>query len=289
MHLTNPNTDVFVPDGIAMDDALARTTHLAIGAHQDDLEFMALHGILECFGRADRWFTGVTMTDGSGSARSGPYADYSNEDMSETRVAEQRRAAEVGGYGCQIQLMLPSAAVKDARQLGPVEDLAAILEVTRPQVVYLHNPADKHDTHVACLLRSIDALRTVPPDRRPVTVYGCELWRDLDWLVDSDKRPLPVDDRPDLGEALASVFESQITGGKRYDLAIQGRRRAHATFLESHEVDAHDLLTFAIDLTPLVVDPALDVTEYTLGFLRRTEADVRDRIARMSRPKGSST
>jgi LmbE family N-acetylglucosaminyl deacetylase len=289
MQLTHPDADVFVPDGIAMDDALARTTHLAIGAHQDDLEFMALHGILECFSRPERWFTGVTMSDGSGSARSGPYAEYSPEEMSETRVAEQRRAAELGGYGCQIQLMFPSATVKDARQSGPVEDLAAILEKTRPQVVYLHNPADKHDTHVACLLRSIDALRTVPPDRRPVTVYGCELWRDLDWLVDSDKRLLPLDGRPDLGETLAAVFDSQITGGKRYDLAIQGRRRAHATFLESHEVDAHDLLTFAIDLTPLVVDPALDVTEYTLGYLRRTEADIRDRIARMSRPKGSST
>ena len=287
MQFTNPDTDVFVPDGIGTDDALARTTHLAIGAHQDDLEFMALHGILECLSRPERWFTGVTMTDGTGSARSGPYAEYSDEEMSETRVTEQRKAAEMGEYGCQIQLMFPSATVKDARESGPVEDLAAILEVARPQTVYLHNPADKHDTHVACVLRSIDALRTLPPDRRPMSVYGCELWRDLDWLVDSDKRLLPVDDRPDIGEALAAVFDSQITGGKRYDLAIQGRRRAHATFLESHEVDAHDLLTFAIDLTPLVVDPDLDVTEYTLRHLRRTEADIRDRIARMSRTEGS--
>ena len=204
MQFTNPDTDVFVPDGIGTDDALARTTHLAIGAHQDDLEFMALHGILECLSRPERWFTGVTMTDGTGSARSGPYAEYSDEEMSETRVTEQRKAAEMGEYGCQIQLMFPSATVKDARESGPVEDLAAILEVARPQTVYLHNPADKHDTHVACVLRSIDALRTLPPDRRPMSVYGCELWRDLDWLVDSDKRLLPVDDRPDLGEALGT-------------------------------------------------------------------------------------
>ncbi len=160
--------------------------------------------------------------------------------------------------------------------------------MTRPQVVYLHNPADKHDTHVACLLRSIDALRALPPDRRPMTAYGCELWRDLDWLPDSDKRLVPVDDRPDLGEALATVFDSQIMGGKRYDIAIQGRRRAYATFLEFHDVDVHDLLTFAIDLMPLVVDPALDITEYTPGFLCRTEADIRDRIARMSRAEDSS-
>jgi LmbE family N-acetylglucosaminyl deacetylase len=282
MQLTNLNADVFVPDGTAVSDALARTTHLAIGAHQDDLEFMALHGILECFGRSDRWFTGVTVTTGSGSARSGPYGRFSDDEMVRVRVAEQRKAAAVGEYGCQIQLMFPSAVVKNAREGGPVADLTRILESARPEVVYLHNPADKHDTHVACVLRSLDALRSFPADRGPTTVYGCEIWRGLDWLVDTDKRLLPVDDRPSLADALSGVFDSQIVGGKRYDLALQGRRRANATFLESHEVDVHDLVTYAVDLTPLLVDLTLDVTEFTLEFLRRTEADIRDRIARMS-------
>jgi LmbE family N-acetylglucosaminyl deacetylase len=282
VQLTNPDADVFVPDGMPVAAALARTTHLAIGAHQDDLEFMALHGILECFGRSDRWFTGVTMTNGSGSARSGPYGRFSDQEMTRVRVAEQRKAAVVGEYGCQIQLMFPSATVKDARQRAPVADLGRVLESARPEVVYLHNPADKHDTHVACLLRSLDALRSLAPDLRPATDYGCSIWRDLDWLVDADKQLLPVDDRPNLADALSGVFDSQIVGGKRYDLAVQGRRRAHATFLESHEVDVHDLLTYAIDLTPLLVDPTLDVTDFTAALLRRTEADVRDRIARMS-------
>jgi LmbE family N-acetylglucosaminyl deacetylase len=282
MNLSNPDANVFVPDGATVGEALARTTHLAIGAHQDDLEFMALHGILECFGRSDRWFTGVTMTNGSGSARSGPYGRYSDDEMTRVRVAEQRKAAVVGEYGCQVQLMFPSAVVKDAQERGPVADLTAILTSARPEIVYLHNPADKHDTHVACLLRSLAVLRTLPADHRPKTVYGCEIWRGLDWLVDADKRLLPVDDRPNLAEALSGVFDSQIVGGKRYDLAVQGRRRANATFLESHEVDVHDLLTYAIDLTPLVVDPALDVTEFTVEFLRRTEADIRDRISRVS-------
>jgi hypothetical protein len=65
MKLTKPEADLYVPDGRPPDDALARATHLAVGAHQDDLEFMALHGILECFGRPDRSFAGVTMTNGA--------------------------------------------------------------------------------------------------------------------------------------------------------------------------------------------------------------------------------
>ena len=48
----NPHADVFVPDGLPPAAALARTTHLAIAAHQDDIEIMAYHGIAECFGIA---------------------------------------------------------------------------------------------------------------------------------------------------------------------------------------------------------------------------------------------
>jgi len=99
MKLTKPEADLYVPDGRPPVDALARATHLAVGAHQDDLEFMALHGILECFGRSDRSFSGVTMTNGAGSARTGPYAACSNDEMVQIRVAEQRKAALIGGYG----------------------------------------------------------------------------------------------------------------------------------------------------------------------------------------------
>ncbi|MCK5428285.1 MAG: hypothetical protein KAI94_02380, partial [Anaerolineales bacterium] len=57
--------EIFVPDNLPPEEALARTTHMAIGAHQDDLEIMAIDGILQCFQRKDRWFTGVVATNGS--------------------------------------------------------------------------------------------------------------------------------------------------------------------------------------------------------------------------------
>src|ERR1035437_7409316 len=97
-------TDFFVPDGIAPDAALARTTHLCISAHQDDIEIMAYHGVAECFGRKDKWFTGVVVTKGAGSPRAGIYGDFSDQQMQQVRVLEQRKAAYVGEYACQIQL-----------------------------------------------------------------------------------------------------------------------------------------------------------------------------------------
>jgi LmbE family N-acetylglucosaminyl deacetylase len=283
MQLKNPDADVYVPDESTVAEALAKTTHLAVGAHQDDIEFMAMHGILECFRQADRWFGGVTVTDGSGSPRSGPYEKFSDEQMRKIRVSEQRKAALVGDYACQIQLGFPSAVVQDASNEEVVVYLKAIFEGAMPEVVYLHNPADKHDTHVACCLRSIEALRSLPEDKRPAHVYGCEIWRGLDWMLDSDKKILKLYDRENVADALCGVFDSQISGGKRYDLAVQGRHLANATFLESHEVDKYQRLSFAMDLTPLVKDPSLNVGDYTLSLLRNMKDDVTDRIVRMNR------
>src|SRR3954469_14605644 len=122
LSLSNEAADVFVPDGAAVAVALSRTTHLAIGAHQDDLEFMAAHGVVECFQDDARWFTGVVVTDGAGSARDFAYKDYSDERMMAVRQLEQRKAAFVGEYSAMLQLRHPSAVVKDAAASGVVAD-----------------------------------------------------------------------------------------------------------------------------------------------------------------------
>ncbi len=71
MRFHKSTADLFIPDGLAPEAALARTTHLSIAAHQDDIEIMAYHGIAECFAQRDRWFTGVVVTHGAGSPRNG--------------------------------------------------------------------------------------------------------------------------------------------------------------------------------------------------------------------------
>lgn len=271
---------VFVPDGVDEKVALARTTHLCVGAHQDDQEFMAYHGIAACYGRADRWFCGVVVTDGRGSSRTGLYAGVSDDAMMCIRQREQDKAAFLGEYGVQVQLGYPSSIVKDPSGVDVVDDLEALFRVARPDVLYLHNPADKHDTHVAVFLRCIAALRRLAPSERPGQVYGCEIWRSLDWLPDAEKVVLDSGERPNLAASLAGVFDSQIAGGKRYDLAVQGRRMANATFHESHAVDATTSLSWAMDLTPLVQDDRLDPLAFTVGFVDRLREDVAARLRR---------
>ncbi len=278
MKLTNKTADIFVPDGLAVDAALSRTTHLGIGAHQDDLEFMTVHGILACFGQTDKSYCGVTCTDGAGSSRSGVYAAYSDDQMKAVRRLEQRTAAMVGRYGAVLQLDFTSKQVKAHDNAPVADDLFEILKATRPQVVYTHAPSDKHDTHVGVVRAVIAALRRLPQGGRPQKVYGCEIWRDLDWLPDDRKVVLDVSDRANISSALSGVFDSQISGGKRYDDAVMGRRKAHATFFESHAVDSALLLTFAMDLTPLVIDDTLSVAGYTASLIDAMKADVMQRI-----------
>ena len=223
------------------------------------------------------------MTNGAGSARTGRYANTTDAEMQQIRKQEQRTAADLGDYNLQLQLGHPSGDVKRPGHPGVRADLAAIFEgcAASVQVVYLHQPADKHDTHVACFLRCIEAIRALPRDRRPKRVLGVEGWRDLDWLHDADKVPLDASPNPKLAEDLVKVFDSQIAGGKRYDLAALGRRLANATFFASHATDASTSLSFAMDLTPLVQDEMLPPLDFALKHVDRFRSDVAARLKQL--------
>lgn len=281
MKFKNPGAEFFVPDGMTGDAAISRTTHISISAHQDDIEIMATAGILECFGKADKWFAGVVVTNGAGSPRDDLYADYTDEQMREVRKLEQKKAAFVGEYSFQALLDYSSSEIKDPCGAGPVEDIKNILLAARPDVVYTHNLADKHDTHIGTTMKVIKAIREMPEDARPKAVYGCEVWRDLDWMNDADKIALDTSAHENLSMALLGVFDSQICGGKRYDLATQGRRRAHATYFASHGTDTTTGMNFAMDLTPLIKDVNLDPVEYLAGYIKRFHDEVISRVGKL--------
>lgn len=279
----NPGADVFVPDGLPLAEAARRITHLAVGAHQDDLEFMAYHGIVTCYDRPGWSFGGVTCTDGSGSARQGRYAEKTNEEMRIIRSEEQRSAARLGRYGLMVQLGCPTEKLKTAASNPLVPDLKALFSTVSPRIVYTHNPADKHETHLHVFASVVETLRSLPREKRPARVYGCEVWRGLDWMEDSEKVVHDVSSRPELAAALNQIFDSQIAGGKNYGLATEGRRRANATYLTAHRVDSMTHASYAMDLTPLIHEADLDPVAYTQGFIDRFREDVSAKLRRALR------
>lgn len=276
-----PSAEIFVPDGIAPEKALLRTTHLGVSAHQDDLEMMAFKAIIDCFGSEQDWFTGVVLSDGAGSPRDELYAAYTDDEMRFVRRKEQKKAAVIGEYGSLLLLDFSSQEVKDPRFQGVVDDLEFVFRAARPRFVFTHNLGDKHDTHVATVLRVVTALRRLPPELRPAALYGCEIWRGLDWMDDSQKVAFDVSARPNLSAALLGVYDSQICGGKRYDLATVGRRRANATFFLSNVVDQAEQISFAMDLTRLIQEDQLDPAAWISEQIQRFAQDVADRVGRL--------
>ena len=278
----NPDSDIWLSDSLNLEGALGRTTHLGIGAHQDDLEFMAYEGVSACYHQSALWFAGVTVTDGRGSSRKGPFASYTSEQIRDIRRQEQREAAEIGQYTAQIQLDYPSSELKGSGRSNVVDDIAYILERMCPQVVYLHQPADKHDSHVATLACSIEALRRVADQHLPERIIGCEVWRSLDWLADEEKVAMVCDGYPDLMRSLFALYRSQIEGGKRYDLAVEGRRRSNATMFDSHGTDEYEALAWGVDLTPMVEQPDLSMESFILEKISDLSNDVRGRIQKFA-------
>ncbi len=281
MKFTLDSAELFIPDGLPEPEALARTTHLTVVAHQDDIEIMAGAPIMECFQRNDKWFAGVVVTNGSGSPRDDVYKDYTDEEMRVVRRKEQKKAAYIGEFSAQALLDFPSSAIKDKANKGPVNDLVALLKATKPEVVCTHNLADKHDTHVGVAVKLIEAIRQLPKSERPKKLYGGEVWRDLDWMVDEDKVPFDCTGHENLQAALLGVFDSQIAGGKRYDLATMGRRKAHATYFASHGTDVTTGLNYAMNLTPLIEDDSLDIGAFVQNLIQRFSDEIAGRMKKL--------
>ncbi len=273
----NKKAEVVYPAGKEV-----KIDEMCVAAHQDDIEFMAFGGIYTCL-EAGRKFGGVVVTNGSGSPRAGKFADMTDEDMMRVRREEQLAAAKIGRYGVQVLLNHTSADVKAPTDKGVViDDIREVLLYYKPEVVYTHNLADKHDTHVGVAVKVIRAIRALDAGDRPKKVIGCEVWRGLDWMPDEEKIVTDVSGGRDLAMRLMQVFESQIEGGKRYDIATDGRRYANATYLASHAVDTATQACYSMDLTPLIQDDTLDIVGYIAACIARFNQEVTDRIAKVN-------
>ena len=251
---------------------------LCICAHQDDCEIMAVDGILKGYYSKKYSFALVETTDGGGSARSGKFANYTDEEMMQIRIKEQQKAAEIGKYHALFMLNYSSSEVKNKDNKDLVNEYIEIIKELKPQVIYTHSILDKHPTHIGVTLKVIEAIRSLPKELHPKLFYGCEVWRGLDWISDEKKIGFDVSRNEKLQKKLLDVFESQIAGGKAYTKASIGRRYQNATYYQSHSVDNFKMISFAIDLMPLVKDSKLSVKEYALSFVDDLKNEISDVI-----------
>ncbi|MDP4179854.1 MAG: PIG-L family deacetylase [Bacillota bacterium] len=274
MDLINTGSEIFIPDNIPLEKALKRTTHLAISAHQDDIEIMAYDGIAKCFCDNSNWFSGIVVTNGTGSTKNGFYKTLTDEEFISIRKKEQKKAAYLGEYSSVALLNYSSAEAKDPHDKFIIDDLKKLISQMAPQIIYTHNLFDRHSTHVGVAVKVINALRALPEEQRPKKVFGCEIWRSLDWLTSSDKVDFDASRHPNIASALVGLYDSQISGNKQYDRATIGRRYANATFSASHSPDASNSSILGMDLTPLINNTELNIIEYVQGYIDRFNEDI---------------
>ncbi|MDR2090333.1 MAG: PIG-L family deacetylase [Clostridiales bacterium] len=275
MTFTNHSAKVYIPETAKKS---AGKTYLALAAHQDDIEIMAADGILKGFYGADCSFVAVVTADGAGSARDGRYKEYSDAEMANVRKTEQIKAAFVGEYEALYLLNYQSSAIKSANNISIAEDYAKILKKHKPQTVYTHNLLDKHATHLGVAVKAVKAIRSLPKKDRPLYFFGCEVWRNLDWLPDTEKVRFDLSAGENMQAALLGVFDSQISGGKRYDLATQGRRLANATYSESHSVDEVKSMSYALDLSPLIKDDTADIADFAMSKIEAFKKEAEEAL-----------
>jgi len=272
-----------VPDGVSVDEAMKRTKVLAIGAHADDLELMAAPAIMQAYTGDPYTFTGIVLTDGRSSPKTGPYAECTTEQMIRLRQEEQMRAADIGRYSAVIMLNMESKDVKDSEGRGSEALYPLIAAATGSRTIWTHNVLDRHPTHLATALRTVEAIRRLSSDQRPERIWGGEVWGALDCLPDVCRFPL---DRPNVLAALLGVYDSQISGGKRYDLAAFGRWQANATFGESHEIDKASLVALALDMSSLIYGLSVSsLIDDLIGNYRQNAADLLLSVASRTVPE----
>lgn len=247
---------------------------LCICAHQDDNEIMAVDGILKGYYSRKYSFALVETSDGGGSARTGEFANYTDDMMKEVRIKEQEEAAEIGKYHSLYMLNYASKEIKEKDNDEIVKEYIEIIKELKPQVIYTHSILDKHPTHIGVVIKVIKALRQLPKEEQPRLFYGCEVWRGLDWISDERKIGFDVSRNEKLQKKLLNVFRSQIAGGKAYTKASIGRRYANATYFQSHSVDSYKMISYGIDLKPLLKNPNLSIKEYAFTFVDELKIEI---------------
>jgi LmbE family N-acetylglucosaminyl deacetylase len=275
---------ITVPDAMPQSDGLSRTTHLAIGAHPDDVEIIGIEGISKCYQSETDWFTGIVVTNGAGSLRSGRYTSASDEEMIAVRQQEQSAAAEIGRYAAVVQMACESSQLQGDINESVVAMLQNVLEQARPHTVYLHSPVDRHITHIGVCMHALEALRRLNEKDLPVRIWGVEVWRSMDWVDAGQRVLLDVSGGKELQGRLLGQYQSQLVKGKRYDIALAGRNIANATLASEDAIDTIESACFALDLNSLVGKNPISIGEYLEDLLGRFSNDLKTKLS----PYGST-
>ena len=208
----------------------------------------------------------------------GKYSEHTDKEMLEARNQEQIRASQIGEYEKLIMLKHNHLDIENDDKDNVVKDLQKIILEVQPDVIYTHNIFDKSKTHSKTCKKVVEAILGLPEESRPRLLYGCEIFRSLDWLPDKYKVVFDLSDNKELQARLIGVYDTRMEQSKNYNKAVVGRKLAHATFgISNDNVDEEKMLWYGINLTP-VIQKGIELKEYCTKILNEYNKEMLENI-----------
>ncbi len=242
-------------DNITLEDYQNRKGNLlVISPHPDD-DALGAGGTMALAAGEGRGVFSIYVTDGGGSPQKGP--GVSGEEMAARREAEALRSLKALGAAGGFFLRRDSrqAMGTEGRIIkGEIEEIVGIL---KPAEIYLPAPYERHKTHQACTLLTVDALREAV--KWPANVFGYSLWGSF-W---GEKRRMARDISSVIRKKVEAVLAhaSQIDY-KNYHQGILGKNNCEAVFSASHELQKASFIETFCDMSELLARKDLTIRDW---------------------------
>lgn len=198
----NDNTVKYVPTS-AKTGAIVS---LCIVDEVTDVERVGAGGIIETLYNPNKSFVGAVIRTPHDISNCGLYNLYNEEDMVDIRLAEQKKAANIGSYNSLYVLNYTDLSNKGAI----IDDLIALIKAYRPEKIYTYSPYEKDREKVQTVLMLIEALSRIDEEYRPQLVVGAAISRELSFLPTEQVLNLGIDSKIDLAYSLLDIYDSVI-------------------------------------------------------------------------------
>lgn len=248
--------DFFVPieTGRNLEDYIQIKENILIVAPHPDDDVLGVGGYMASAAEKKKQVFVVYITDGAGSPRRDK--NISDAQMVRRREIEAISALRLlrakGGFFLRISSKeLPQ---KFVHVQGALEK---ILDLLRPEEVFIPAPYERHKTHLICTQISLKALRACAP--KGTQLFGYSIWGNF-W---GGHKRIIFDITPYIKDKIQAVLahETQMAY-KNYQQGILGKNNYEAIFWESHEYQMSTFAEIFLDMNILLQNSSLSLIDF---------------------------
>lgn len=182
---------------------------IGIGLEISDVEQLSMNAIINELANPNYSFVSVTTKAPQNIKALNEYELYTEEDLIHARLAEARKAANLGSYNSSFLLNYNDETIVDSQKV--ISDYAEIISAYKPKAVYTFSPFELSKQRIHVLKLVVKTILQLPEDKRPEHLYCVSLNNDLDVVVEDDvATEFDFGNRYTLIDGILSVYDSVL-------------------------------------------------------------------------------